>query len=64
MGSLLGAWSYFMARINEPSTHASISSLLMMAGLQLDSGIVHDSLTAMGVLFGMLGFFVKEGKKQ
>jgi hypothetical protein len=60
MGKVLGFWVYFQARLAEPSTHASIASLLALAGLNLDVGIVHDSLVALSIVFGGLGFFIKE----
>mgnify|MGYP006283533841 CR=1 FL=1 len=62
MGNLLGSWGYIQARLAEPSTHASIASLLLLAGVNLDTGVVHDTLTALSIVFGALGFFVKEGK--
>jgi hypothetical protein len=62
MGKLLGAWGYIQARLAEPSTHAAVASLLALAGLKLDSGVLHDALVVMGVAFGGLGFFVKEAK--
>ena len=62
MGKLLGVWSYITARLAEPSTHASVAALVALAGLNLDSGILHDGLTAAGIAFGALGFFVKESK--
>jgi hypothetical protein len=62
MGKVLGFWIYFQARLAEPSTHASIASLLALAGLNLDAGAVHDGLVALSVVFGGLGFFVKEAK--
>lgn len=63
MGKLLAFWNYLQFRINEPSTHASISSLLALAGLNLDDGIVHDVLIVLSIVFGGLGFFVKEGQR-
>ena len=63
MDKLLGFWNYIQLRLAEPSTHASISSLLALAGLNLDAGIVHDVLIALGIAFGGLGFFVKEGQR-
>jgi hypothetical protein len=33
-----------------------------LAGVNLDTGVVHDTLTALSIAFGALGFFVKEGK--
>ena len=62
MGKILGAWKYLQARLAEPSTHASVASLLMLAGGNFDAGEIQDGLTAASVLFGMLGFFVKESK--
>ena len=51
-GKVLGVWNYLTARLKEPSTHAAISSLLMLAGLNLDVGVVHDGMTAASVAFG------------
>lgn len=62
MDKVLGAWGYLQARLAEPSTHASIAFLLGTVGYNLDDGVVHHALTAASVTFGMLGFFVKEGK--
>jgi hypothetical protein len=62
VGKLLGVWNYLQARLAEPSTHASVASLLTLAGLNLDVGVVHDSITAAGIAFGALGFFVRESK--
>lgn len=63
MDKILGAWTYFMSRLAEPSTHASVAALLAMGGMNLDAGIVHDAMTATGIAFGMLGFFVRESKQ-
>ena len=62
MNKVLGAYIYIAARLKEPSTHAALSSLLAMAGLNLDSGILHEILVALSVAFGAAGFFVKEAK--
>jgi hypothetical protein len=60
MDKVLGAWNYLSLRLAEPSTHASVAALLTLAGTNLDSGLLHDSMVAVGVAFGTLGFFVKE----
>lgn len=62
MDKLLGAYGYVSGRLAEPSTHAAFSSLLALAGLSLDAGVVHDGLVALSVGFGALGFFVREAK--
>ena len=33
MNKLLKAWNYLMARLKEPSTHASVAALATMAGM-------------------------------
>ena len=60
MNKLLGIWIYLQGRLAEPSTHASIASLLALGGLNLDVGIAHDAMIAAGIFFGSLGFFIKE----
>lgn len=62
MGKILKAWNYLMARLKEPSTYASIAALSTMAGVNIEEGPIHDGMTAAGVVFGMIGLFVSEGK--
>jgi len=62
MNKLLKAWNYLMARLKEPSTHASVAALATMAGVNIDTVPVHDSLTVASVVFGMIGLFASEGK--
>lgn len=63
MDKLLGVWNYLNQRLSEPSTHASVASLLALGGMNLDSGTIHDSMVAASILFGSLGFFVKESPR-
>ena len=51
-----------MARLKEPSTHASVAALATMAGMNIDAVPVHDGLTVASVVFGMIGLFASEGK--
>lgn len=60
MGKLLGLYLYLRARLSEPSTHAAVCSLLLAAGVNVDSGVVHDLIVTASLAFGGLGFFVKE----
>ena len=60
MGKLLAIWNYLTRRLAEPSTHAAVASLAVLAGVNIDEGVVHDALTATGVAFGVIGIFVKE----
>ena len=62
MNKLLKAWTYLMARLKEPSTHASVAALATMAGMNIDAVPVHDGLTVASVVFGMIGLFASEGK--
>ena len=60
MGKVLGAFNYLLARLKEPSSYASISAALGVAGVHLDPGLVQDFLVTGSVIAGVLGFFVKE----
>ncbi len=62
MGKILTAWNYLQGRFNEPSTHAAISGMLMLAGVNVDAGVAHNAIVSLGVVFGCLGIFVKESK--
>lgn len=62
MEKMMGVYIYMLQRCKEPSTHAALSSMFAMAGLSVDTGVVHDLLTLVGLAFGGLGFFVKEAK--
>jgi hypothetical protein len=60
MGKLLAVFIFIKSRLLEPSTFASIASILALVGYKLDPGIVQDWLTTGTLVFGALGFFVKE----
>lgn len=60
MGKLLAACNFIKARLSEPSTLASLASVSLLLGLNLDSGRVQDFLNVGTLIFGALGFFVKE----
>lgn len=60
MGKLLGAFIYIQSRLKEPSSHAAVSAILTNFGLSLDTGALHDGMITAGIVFGALGFFVKE----
>ena len=60
MSTLLGLFIWLKSRLSEPSTMASIASVLALVGYKLDPGIVQDWLNTGTVVFGALGFFVKE----
>jgi hypothetical protein len=60
MGKLLAVFIFLKGRLREPSTFASIASVLALVGYKLDPGIVQDWLNTGTVVFGALGFFIKE----
>lgn len=60
LGKILGAFIFLKARLQEPSTLASISAVLALFGTKIDPGIVQDFLITGTLVFGALGFFVKE----
>jgi len=64
MGKLIYLFNYVKGRWSEPSTHAAICSVLVMAGMKVPEGIISDLLTALSVVFGMLGVFVKESQPE
>ena len=64
MEKILGMYVYILHRCKEPSTHAALSALATSAGLNVESGFLHNLLILIGVAFGGMGFFVKEGKPE
>lgn len=60
MGKLIAVFIFIKSRLREPSTFASIAAVLALIGVKLDPGIVQDWINTGTVLFGALGFFVKE----
>ena len=62
MSKILGAYIYIIERLKESGTHAALSALCTTAGLSLDSGILHQILVLLSVVFGAAGFFIKEAK--
>lgn len=62
MEKLLGAYIYLCKRMKEPSSHAAMSSLFLMAGLNIDTGWIHDLSVLISMVFGASGFFLKEAK--
>lgn len=64
MNKLLGLFIWLKSRLKEPSTMASIAVVLGTFGVHLDPGIVQDWLSTFTLVFGALGFFVKEGKPE
>ena len=61
MGKLLGMFVWLKARLKEPSSLAAIAVVLNTFGVHLNIGVVNDWLTTFTLVFGTLGFFVKEG---
>lgn len=60
MGKLLGLFIWLKARLNEPSTHASIAAVFAMAGMHIDDGAIQDMLNVGTLIFGAMGFFINE----
>ena len=64
MEKILGMYVYMLNRCREPSTHSALCALATSAGLSVESGFLHNILILVGVAFGGIGFFVKEGKPE
>lgn len=60
MGKLLGLFIYMKARLKEPSTFASLAAVAAIFGAHIDAGVVNDWMNVLTLVFGGLGFFVKE----
>ena len=62
MGKLLGLFIWIKVRLLEPSTHASLSAVCAMIGVNLDDGAINDWINVLTLVFGALGFFISEEK--
>ncbi len=60
MGKILGLFIWLKGRLSEPSTHASLAAVAAMAGVNVDPGVIQDWLNVGTLVFGSIGFFVKE----
>ena len=61
MGKLITLYKYLLLRWREPSTHAAIASIFMGLSVHLNDSAINSWFTTLGVVFGALGIFVKEG---
>ena len=64
MGKVLGLFIYIKSRLREPSTFASLAAVMAIFGTHVDQGIVNDWLNTLTLVFGGLGFFVKEAQPE
>ncbi len=64
MSKILSLFIWLKNRLSEPSTMASIAAVSALAGVQVDAGLVKDSLNVASLGFGVLGFFFKEIKPE
>lgn len=60
MGRLLGLFIWLKARLKEPSTYASLAAVAQAVGIQLEHSVIQDGLNVATLVFGAIGFFVKE----
>jgi hypothetical protein len=58
------AFNYLNARFKEPSSHAALAAVFMLAGINMDAGGTAQSImTTLSILAGTLGFFLPDHKK-
>jgi len=62
MDKMIAVFIFIKSRLHEPSTMASIAALMVLAGIKLEPGTIQDVLNVGTVIFGSLGFFVKEAQ--
>ena len=49
-------------RLREPSTHAGLASLLALAHLNIDPGVLQYGVDGLAAIFGILGILLSEKK--
>lgn len=64
MSEYIGKMLYIFKRLREPSTHAAISSMLALWGVNIPDATWSTIINGLAVLFGLMGVFVKEGKPE
>lgn len=64
MSNIVGKLLYVFGRLREPSTHAAISALLLMAGQKIPDDTWNTVINGGAVVFGILGVFFKESKPE
>ena len=57
---MMNVLSYVAARLNEASTWAAISALLLTLGVNVDPGLMHALALWGGVTSAVLGFLIQE----
>lgn len=62
MEKVLGMFYFLKERWDEPSSHASLSAICGMIGIQFPETQIGHILNVAAIAFGALGFFFKEGK--
>lgn len=64
MSNIIGKLLYVFKRLREPSTHAAISALLLMAGQNIPDETWNTVVNGGAVIFGILGVFFKEAEPE
>jgi len=64
MGKILTAYIFLAARLREPSTNAALTGVFLSIGFEYPTGLVQNWLVGLGIVFGLMGVFVKEGKAE
>ena len=62
MEKLFSAILYMKRKFAEPSSHAALASVCQLAGINLDTGIIHDVVVVLSIGFGGAAFFLNEQK--
>lgn len=62
MEDIAGKTLYIFKRLREPSTHAALASLFVLAGSQMPNEAWDSVMNGLAILFGIVGVFVAESK--
>lgn len=62
MNKVIAAFAFVKARLSEPSTMAALAAVCALAGTQIDIAAIQAALNVGTLVFGTLGFFIREAK--
>ena len=61
MEKVISVYKFIMDRWSEPSTQASLSAMFLAAGIHFPDTTISYVLNSLGIVFGVVGVFMKEG---
>lgn len=62
MNKFIAAFVYIKARLSEPSTMTALATICVLLNTKIDAEAIQSALNVGTLVFGTLGFFIKEDK--